>query len=130
MTKVFDIVSIPSEGSISMQSLKYCLTKTAWNILSDMEGVFFKGYSVTDKHMSPLDDYVIVLVSSDGVVLSSYCHYSCGYTKWHTLKDIGNKFLKRGKKASDFKVLFMTRRDLDKADVVYQNGMIKQHFCI
>ena len=129
MTKVFDIVSIPSEGSLSMQSLKDCLTKTAWNILSDIEGVLFEGYSVTDKHTSPLDDYVIVLVSSEGIVLSSYSHYSCGYTEWYSLKEIGNKFLKRGKKASDFKVLFMTRRDLDNADVICIHGMLKQRFC-
>lgn len=70
---------------------------------------------------------MVLVRSEDGVVIDKYGQYY-GFSEWSAIKEICKKYFKRGKSASDFKILFMTEEEYKTAKVKRINGVTYHHF--
>ena len=113
----------------TMDDLKNSITKTAWKIFNEVEGVIFPKYDNSNEALLPylLQGVVVLVNSKDGIVIDKYGHYY-GFGEWSAIKEICKKYFKRGKSGSDFKILFMTEEEYKTAKVKYINGVPHHYF--
>lgn len=113
----------------TMNDLKNSITKTAWKIFNEVECVRFPRYDNSNEVWLPylLQGVVVLVRADDGVVLDKYGRYY-GFGEWSAIKEICKKYFKRGKSASDFKLLFMTEEEYKTAKVKCINGQLYHYF--
>lgn len=116
MASIFSVATFHSEEEgadyllpCTKRSLQEGVSKLAWNTLCDVDCVKYPKYKSDYANGTPFElmGVVILIRATDGVVLDKYPHYN-GYSEWGALKEICKRHFKRGKKAEDFKILFMT----------------------
>jgi hypothetical protein len=133
MANVFSIVNtkVGEDGFIPCTpvSLKNNVTKIAWEILNSVECVRYPKYDNSYEVCLPfmLQGIVVLVKSDDGAVINKFGHYY-GFSEWNALKYICKKYFKRGKSASDFKILFMSEEEYKTAKVRCPNGVPCHYF--
>lgn len=108
-------------NSCTLDSFRESITKTAYNLISNIDCVKYDDYSPNKS-----DSVVVLVRTSDGLVIDKY-FYENGISEFSAIKMMC-KYLKRGKNPSDFKVLLMTKNDYYNADLMIINGFCKPCF--
>lgn len=113
----------------TMNDLKNSITKTAWKIFNEVECVRFPRYDNSNEVWLPylLQGVVVLVRADDGVVIDKYGRYY-GFGEWSAIKEICKKYFKRGKSATDFRLLFMTEEEYKTAKVKCINGVPHHYF--
>ena len=113
----------------TMDALKNSITKTAWKMFNEVEGIRFPRYDNSNEVWLPylLQGVVVLVMADDGVVIDKYGHYY-GFSEWSAIKEICKKYFKHGKLVSDFKILFMTEEEYKTAEVKCINGIPHHYF--
>lgn len=100
----------------TMESLKSSITKTAWNIFQQVEGVMYDGYEhgYPEKENSSEKDYSTVwLVDNKSGRIVEHLSRIHGFGEWSAIKYICKHYFKRGIASSDFTIVFLRLRDED-----------------
>ena len=130
MSNITSVVNFNTEAQAreclvpsTMNDLKNSITNVAWKLLNSVECIRFPKYDNSYEVQLPylLQGVVVLVRSSDGVVLDKYGRYY-GISEWKAIQDICKKYFKRGKSASDFKILFMTEEEFKTAKLKYVDG--------
>lgn len=98
----------------TMDSLQSSITKTAWNIFQQVEGVMYDGYEhgYPDKENPSETDYSTVwLVDNKSGRIVEHLSRIHGFSEWSAIKYICQRHFKRGRVPSDFTIVFVRLSD-------------------
>ena len=101
----------------TMDSLKDSVTKTAWNLFQQVEGIMYDGYDhgyPEEPHYGELDYSTIWLVDNRTKRIVEHLSRIHGFSEWSAISYFCKHYFKRGHKASDFTIVFLRLRDENK----------------